>query len=493
MKESPAGNSAEESVPVNEVVISLYASQDKIYPRSTFGFFTQWRWVMIWITQIVFYGIPWLEWGQRQALLFDLGSRRFYIFNLVLYPQDLIYLTAILIISALSLFLFTAIAGRLWCGYTCPQTVYTEIFLWIEHKIEGDRAARMKLDSANISAKKLTKKGAKHFVWIIFALWTGFTFVGYFSPIRELASSTLNMSLGPWETFWICFYGFATYGNAGFMREQVCKYMCPYARFQSAMFDDDTLIVTYDEERGEPRGNRSRKAEANNITSTKQLGACIDCSLCVQVCPTGIDIRKGLQYECIGCGACADICDTVMDKMGYAPGLIKYSTQNAITNKWTHKQMVQRILRPRVLIYTAILGLIIIALMTSLWFRTHFRVDVIRDRGVMARLTDDGKLENVYRLQIMNGTESMKHYKLSVSGIKDLEIESEAVNNHEETKNIEHNKTIMVKPAESRWLIVDLKTPDGTLESGSHKIQFEIEAVESKEIVTEKSVFVVPR
>jgi cytochrome c oxidase accessory protein FixG len=493
MKESPAGNSAEESVPVNEVVISLYASQDKIYPRSTFGFFTQWRWVMMWITQIVFYGIPWLEWGQRQALLFDLGSRRFYIFNLVLYPQDLIYLTAILIISALSLFLFTAIAGRLWCGYTCPQTVYTEIFLWIEHKIEGDRAARMKLDSANISAKKLTKKGAKHFVWIIFALWTGFTFVGYFSPIRELASSTLNMSLGPWETFWICFYGFATYGNAGFMREQVCKYMCPYARFQSAMFDDDTLIVTYDEERGEPRGNRSRKAEANNITSTKQLGACIDCSLCVQVCPTGIDIRKGLQYECIGCGACADICDTVMDKMGYAPGLIKYSTQNAITNKWTHKQMVQRILRPRVLIYTAILGLIIIALMTSLWFRTHFRVDVIRDRGVMARLTDDGKLENVYRLQIMNGTESMKHYKLSVSGIKDLEIESEAVNNHEETKNIEHNKTIMVKPAESRWLIVDLKTPDGTLESGSHKIQFEIEAVESKEIVTEKSVFVVPR
>lgn len=482
-----------QTIPLDEVVISLYEAHNKIYPRSVSGFFTKWRWGMIFLTQLVFYCIPWLEWGQRQALLFDLGSRRFYIFNLVLYPQDLIYLTAILIISALSLFLFTAIAGRLWCGYTCPQTVYTEIFLWIEHKIEGDRAARMKLDSANISAKKLTKKGAKHFVWIIFALWTGFTFVGYFSPIRELASSTLNMSLGPWETFWICFYGFATYGNAGFMREQVCKYMCPYARFQSAMFDDDTLIVTYDEERGEPRGSRSRKAESNNITNTKQLGACIDCSLCVQVCPTGIDIRKGLQYECIGCGACADICDTVMDKMGYERGLVKYSTQNAITNKWTHKQMVQRILRPRVLIYTAILGLIIIALMTSLWFRTHFRVDVIRDRGVMARLTDDGKLENVYRLQIMNGTESVQHYKLSVSGIKDLEIESEAVTDHEETKNIEHNKTIMVKPAESRWLIVDLKTPDGTLESGSHKIQFKIEAVKSKEIVTEKSVFVVPR
>ncbi len=477
------------TVPLNELVISLYESQDKIYPRSVSGFFTKWRWAMIWLTQLVFYGIPWLEWDQRQALLFDLGSRRFYIFNLVLYPQDLIYLTAILIISALSLFLFTAIAGRLWCGYTCPQTVYTEIFLWIEHKIEGDRAARIKLDGTQLSAKKLYKKGAKHFVWITFALWTGFTFVGYFSPIRDLASSTLSLSLGPWETFWICFYGFATYGNAGFMREQVCKYMCPYARFQSAMFDDDTLIVTYDEERGEPRGSRSRKAEVN----TKELGSCIDCSLCVQVCPTGIDIRKGLQYECIGCGACADVCDTVMDKMGYARGLVKYSTQNAITNKWTHKQMVQRILRPRVLIYTAILGLIIIGLITSLWLRTHFRVDVIRDRGVMARLSDDGKLENVYRLQIMNGTESVQHYRLSATGIKDLEIESEAVTEGDESDYKKNNNTIMVNPTESRWLIVDLKIPDGSLESGSHKIEFQIEAVESKEMVTEKSVFLVPR
>jgi cytochrome c oxidase accessory protein FixG len=255
------------------------------------------------------------------------------------------------------------------------------------------------------------------------------------------------------------------------------------------MFDDDTLIVTYDEERGEPRGSRSRKAEVN----IKELGSCIDCSLCVQVCPTGIDIRKGLQYECIGCGACADVCDTVMDKMGYARGLVKYSTQNAITNKWTHKQMVQRILRPRVLIYTAILGLIIIGLITSLWLRTHFRVDVIRDRGVMARLSDDGKLENVYRLQIMNGTESVQHYRLSATGIKDLEIESEAVTEGDESDYKKHNNTIMVNPTESRWLIVDLKIPDGSLESGSHKIEFQIEAVESKEMVTEKSVFLVPR
>ena len=491
MSELPISKATETKIPLDEIMISLYAAQEKIYPRSVSGFFTNWRWVMIWLTQIFFYGMPWLNWGGRQALLFDLEAKRFYIFNLVLYPQDLIYLTAILIISALSLFLFTAIAGRLWCGYTCPQTVYTEIFIWFERKIEGDRAARMKLDAAPMSTKKLFRKTAKQFVWIAFALWTGFTFVGYFTPIRELAAAALSVSLGPWETFWILFYGFATYGNAGYMREQVCKYMCPYARFQSAMFDDDTLVVTYDEARGEPRGSRSRKAEVNEAkANAKTLGSCIDCSLCVQVCPTGIDIRKGLQYECIGCGACADVCDTVMDKMGYERGLIKYSTQNAITNHWSHKQMLQRIMRPRVLIYASILTLLIVSLLASLWFRTPFRVNVVRDRGVMARLTDDGKLENVYRLQIMNGTETTQHYQLNVSGLKDVEIEAESA---EDGEDEEHHKFITVKPAESRWVIVDLKVPDGVMDTGSHKIQFEIQAVESKETVSEKSVFLVPR
>jgi cytochrome c oxidase accessory protein FixG len=508
MNDVTGAKSAEEATPLKDIVIPLYVAQEKIYPRSVSGFFTKWRWVIIWLTQLFFYGVPWLEWGHRQALLFDLNAKRFYIFKLVLYPQDLIYLTAILIISALSLFLFTAIAGRLWCGYACPQTVYTEIFLWIERKIEGDRAARMKLDKADMSSKKLSRKVAKHFVWISFALWTGFTFVGYFTPIRELTHSVLSVSLSPWEIFWVCFYGFATYGNAGFMREQVCKYMCPYARFQSAMFDDDTLIVTYDEARGEPRGGRSRNAEIND----KQLGSCIDCSLCVQVCPTGIDIRNGLQYECIGCGACADICDTVMDKMGYERGLVKYSTQNAITNHWSHNQMFRRILRPRVLIYSAVLLSLVVGLLASLWFRTPFRVDVVRDRGVLARLTDDGMLENVYRLQIMNGTEETQHFKINASGISNLLIEAKDTQNRrlskheddnkhtadsEESKDVKEvenkNEIIGVKPAESRWVIVDLKIPDGSIDAGSHKIQFEIEAIESKEIVTEKSVFLVPR
>jgi len=473
-------NSADNKSPTNEVVINLYASADKIYPRSTFGFFTKWRWAMIWLTQIVYYGVPWLEWGQRQALLFDLEARRFYIFNLVLYPQDLIYLTAILIISALSLFLFTAVAGRLWCGYTCPQTVYTEIFLWIEAKIEGDRAARMKLDDGPITSKKLIKKGTKHFVWIAFALWTGFTFVGYFTPIRELGDAVISMGLGPWQTFWVLFYSFATYGNAGFMREQVCKYMCPYARFQSAMFDDDTLIVTYDEKRGEPRGKASLKADMDK----NQKGACIDCSLCVQVCPTGIDIRKGLQYECIGCGACADICDTVMDKMGYERGLVKYSTQHAMDNGWNRAQMLQRILRPRVLIYTAILTLIIVALLASLVTRPTFRVNVIRDRGVMARLADGGMLENVYRLQIMNATETKQHYQLSATGMGQLRIETDVADD---------NQSVTVNSAESRSIPVRLQIPDGSIKSGSHHIKFIIKSVDQNETVEEAAVFLVPR
>jgi cytochrome c oxidase accessory protein FixG len=275
--------------------------------------FAQWRWAVVALTQLVFYGLPWLEWGQRQAVLFDLASRRFYIFGLVLYPQDFIYLTGILVISALSLFLFTAVAGRLWCGYACPQTVYTEIFLWIERHVEGDRSARMRLDKADMSLEKLVKKWTKHFLWIGVAIWTGFTFVGYFTPIKELGMEFFQARMGSWEIFWVFFYGFATYGNAGFMREQVCKYMCPYARFQSAMFDKDTMIVSYDVARGEPRGPRSKSVDYK----AKGLGECVDCTLCVQVCPTGIDIRNGLQYECIGCGACADVCDTVMDKMGY--------------------------------------------------------------------------------------------------------------------------------------------------------------------------------
>lgn len=456
-------------------MVSLYEAQQKIYPRSVTGRFVSWRWAIVWATQIVFYGLPWLQLGQRQAVLFDLGSRRFFIFGLVLYPQDFIYLTGLLVISALSLFLFTAVAGRLWCGYACPQTVYTEIFLYIERKIEGDRTARMRLDGAPMSLEKLVKKWFKHIVWISVALWTGFSFVGYFTPIRSLAMEFLETRMGSWEVFWAIFYGFATYGNAGFMREQVCKYMCPYARFQSAMFDHDTLIVTYDDARGEPRGRRSRKQDAAAVG----LGACVDCSLCVQVCPTGIDIRKGLQYECIGCAACVDVCDTVMDKMGYPRGLVRYSSQNAVALGWSRGQMVRRFFRPRVLIYSTILLLIAMAVLGSLIMRTPLKVDVVRDRASLARIVDGGKLENVYRLQVMNATEMTQRYQVSIQGMDGLEVVTDPV--------------VVVDPAESRWVPVRLQIPYGSASAGSHPIHFQVKSLDGSIKVSEKSVFLVPQ
>jgi len=254
------------------------------------------------------------------------------------------------------------VAGRLWCGYACPQTVYTELFMWVEHRIEGDRTARIKLDAAPWTLNKIWRKTAKQTVWIAIGLWTGFTFVGYFTPIRSLAAEAMSLGFGPWEWFWVLFYGLATYGNAGWMREQVCKYMCPYARFQGAMFDADTLIISYDAQRGEPRGSRQRKADPK----AAGLGDCIACRLCVLVCPTGIDIRNGLQNECIGCAACIDVCNGVMDKMGYPSGLIRYSTENALGQHLTSAQMWRRVFRPRVLIYGAILLVIVAALLASL-------------------------------------------------------------------------------------------------------------------------------
>ena len=460
-------------------MISLYVAHKKIYPRSVQGIFAYWRWILVFFTQLVFYGLPWLEWGQRQAVLFDLGSRRFYIFGFVLYPQDFIYLTAILVISAFSLFLFTAVAGRLWCGFACPQTVYSEIFLWVERKIEGDRTARMKLDAADMSMEKLFKKWYKHIVWIGIAMWTGFTFVGYFSPIRELGMEFFTGNMGSWESFWVFFYAFATYGNAGFMREQVCKYMCPYARFQSAMFDRDTLIVTYDAARGEPRGARSKKADPKALG----LGSCVDCSLCVQVCPTGIDIRKGLQYECIGCGACADVCDTVMEKVGYPKGLIKFSTQNAMAGGWTREQTWRRVLRPRVLLYTGILLVVTLTLLSSLALRKPFKVDVVRDRAALARIVAGGQIENVYRLQIMNAAEKPLHFKLEAEGLQGLQVVTET--------------DVLVPATESRWVSVRLHLPYDAAQPGSHPIHFRIQSYEEgKEVVgkiEEKSVFLVPR
>ena len=391
---------------------AFYVAAAKIYPREVRGRYDRLRRAAVIVLLGLFYAVAWLKWNGHQALLFDLPARKFYILGLTLWPQDFPYLALLLIICALSLFFFTALAGRLWCGYACPQTVWTELFIWIEQWTEGKRYQRIKLDDGPWTANKIARKTAKQVLWIALAAYTGFTFVGYFIPIRSLGAQIVSLSLPPWGTFWVFLYSLATYGNAGFLREQVCKYMCPYARFQSAMFDKDTLIISYDATRGEPRGARRRGSPAR----AQGLGDCIDCTMCVQACPTGIDIRKGLQYECIACAACIDACDEVMDKMESPRGLIRYTTEHALRGNPQH------ILRPRLLLYACLLLALCGAVVYSVAVRTPLLVDVLRDRNALYREVRGDRIENSYLLKIINEDSFPHRYRIEARGLDRLTL-----------------------------------------------------------------------
>ena len=451
---------------VDAVQEGLYAKRQRVYSREVHGYFATLRVAMVGLTLGLYYFLPWFNWGEgRQAFLIDLPNRKFHLFAWTFWPQDLFYLTAILVISALSLFLFTAIAGRVWCGFTCPQTVWTEVFLWIERQIEGDRPKQLKLANLPWNHRdKLVKKGTKHFVWILFSLWTGFTFVGYVTPIRELAVSFTQFALGPWELFWILFYGGATYGNAGWLREQVCLYMCPYARFQGAMFDRNTLIISYDPARGDPRGARSRGIEPK----LQGLGDCIDCTLCVQVCPTGIDIRDGLQVGCIACAACVDVCDTVMDKMGYPKGLIRYTSENALEGKPV------KLLRPRVLVYTGLLAAISATLIIAVLLRVPLKLDVLRDRNALFRETFDGLIENTYTLKVMNMDNGPHRYVLNAYGIEDLQLRTD-------------RPEITVAAGEVAEVPVRLQANRANLKQRSTPVYIRLQAVDTDGLATEQT------
>jgi len=471
---SPSPEQKETGEAAATPVLQLYKARRKIHPRSVSGVFATWRWVCVWLTQLLYYGLPWIEWNDRQAVLFHIAERKFYVFGLILWPQDVFLLAVILIIAAYALFLFSAVAGRLWCGYACPQTVYTEIFIWIEKKLEGDHAARTKLDKAPLDAHKFRLRATKYSLWALFSLWTGFTFVGYFTPIHALWDAFWAWELGPWAAFWIFFYAAFTYAFAGHLREQACVYMCPYARFQGAMFDPDTLVITYDTERGEPRGHLEKDAEKESSGK----GDCIDCGLCVQVCPTGIDIRNGLQYECIGCAACVDVCDGVMDKLSLPRGLVRYSTENAVTHRWGRRQIMARVIRPRTVIYTLILLLITLALAWGIANKPDLRVNVLHDRAVLGREVQ-GQIENLYRLQVMNITEREARYLISVTGLEGIRLSGE--------------NRLEVGPASTRSFNVAVRVPLGIAPKGSHSISFDIKAEDNENVaVRVESIFIAP-
>lgn len=406
-----------EQIPVQDITpptaknagVDLYASREKIYTRAFTGLFRNLRLAGGALLFLLFFGTVWLNWDGRQAVWWNLPERKFHIFGATYWPQDFMLLSWLLIICAFGLFFITVFAGRVWCGYTCPQSVFTWVFMWAEKVTEGDRNQRMKLDKQPMSGKKFGRKLAKHGIWVGVSLLTAITFVGYFTPIRDLVIEIFTGQASGWAYFWIGFFTLATYGNAGYLREQVCIYMCPYARFQSVMFDQDTLIVSYDPRRGEKRGPRKKDADYK----AQGLGDCIDCKMCVQVCPTGIDIRDGLQIECIGCAACIDACDDIMDKMNYPKGLISYTTEHNLSGRKTH------LLRPRLIGYAVALVAMIGLFAWAVATRPLVELDVLKDR-VLFRENERGYIENVYTLKIMNKAQHDMTYVISADGLDGL-------------------------------------------------------------------------
>lgn len=439
------------------VVVDLYASREKIYTRAFKGLFRNLRLGGGALLFLLYFGTVWLNWGGRQAVWWDLPERKFYIFGATFWPQDFILLSGILIIAAFGLFFITVFAGRVWCGYTCPQSVFTWVYMWAEKITEGDRNQRMKLDKAPMSANKFLRKAAKHAIWLAVALLTAITFVGYFTPIRQLVPDLFTLQIGGWALFWVLFFTLATYGNAGFLREQVCIYMCPYSRFQSVMFDKDTLVVSYDPRRGERRGPRKKDTDYK----AQGLGDCIDCTMCVQVCPTGIDIRDGLQIECIGCAACIDACDSIMDKMNYPRGLISYTTEHNLSGQKT------RLARPRLIGYAIALLAMIGLLVFAINARTLVKIDVLKDR-VLFRKNEHGQIENAYTVKLMNKTQAGMVFVLDVEGLDGLEYHGK--------------REIHADAGEVLSVQVELTVPSNQLKTSTNDIVFKVQARDNPEI-----------
>ena len=455
-----------EQIPIKDVTpkasngkntVDLYASREKIYTKAFTGVFRNLRMVGGAFLFLLYFGTAWINWGDRQAVLWDLPERKFYIFGMTIWPQDFMLLSWLLIICAFGLFFITVFAGRVWCGYTCPQSVWTWIFMWCEKVTEGDRNQRMKLDKQPMSLQKLLRKSAKHSLWILIGLVTGLTFVGYFTPVRDLIPSLLNGEADGYAYFWVGFFTLATYGNAGWLRENVCIYMCPYGRFQSVMFDKDTLIVSYDTRRGESRGARKKDADYK----AQGLGDCIDCTMCVQVCPTGIDIRDGLQFECITCAACIDACDSIMDKMGYPRGLISYTTEHNLSGQKTH------LLRPRLIGYAIALLAMMSLFGYAVFNRSLVELDVLKDR-VLYRENEEGRIENVYNVKIMNKAQRAQTFVIEVSGLEGLHYEGK--------------REVTAAEGEVFSLPVELSIDPDKLPSSTNEIVFTVKAVDDPSI-----------
>ena len=463
---------ATDVTPVNQDTVPLYKKREKIYVREIQGVFQKLRTWTLWALMLAYFGVAWISMDGQQLVYFDLPARQFHLFGITFWPQDFVLLSWILIICAFGLFTITNLAGRIWCGYTCPQSAWSFIYMWVEEKTEGSRHQRMKLDKAPMSAAKVRKKALKHAIWLFIAFWTGLTFVGYFTPIRELVPDLFTLSgVNGWALFWMGFFTVATYVNAGWMREQVCIYMCPYARFQSVMYDSDTIAVSYDATRGEPRGKRTKHDDEEAAK-----GDCVDCSLCVQVCPTGIDIRDGLQYQCIGCALCVDACDSIMEKLNKPKGLIRYTSENELAGGKLH------VFRPRFFGYSFALVTMMGLLAYAVISRTPFELDIERDRGQLYQLTVNDTISNAYTLKLMNMSNEPHEYLISVEGLDGLQIKGKTDWTLDVNQLKEVTLNLEIDPAVTRTQ--DSKTD----------IEFVItDTTSGEEITREESRFIAPR
>ena len=439
-----------------------------IHTRSFKGLYRNLRLLGAGALMLLFFGTAWIDWNGHQAVLWDLDSKQFHIFGATFWPQDFILLSAILMIAAFGLFFITVVAGRIWCGYSCPQSVWTWMFMWVEKVTEGERHQRIRLDAAPWSLNKLLRRGAKHGLWLAISLATAIGFVGYFTPVRDLVGDLLSWQVGATTAFWLLCFTAATYFNAGWLREKVCVHMCPYSRFQSAMFDTDTQLVTYDAARGEARGPRKK----NSDPAAAGLGDCIDCTVCVQVCPTGIDIRDGLQIDCISCGACIDACNGVMDQMGYARGLIRYTSERALAGGKTHW------LRPRLVGYASALLLMIGGLVWGLQERSLIDLDISRDRSVF-RANSNGEIENIYTLKVLNKTQQAREYSLSLTDA--------------ERFNTQGLDNLQVAAGETGTIAVRVSRRDPAVAAGSEPLEFVVQDLnDATSKVSDESTFVSP-
>jgi len=459
----------------------LYAKRKKIHPRRARGTFRKVKWIVMAVTLAIYYLAPWIRWDRGpnapdQAILIDLPGRRFYFFFIEIWPQEVYYLTGLLIIAALGLFLVTSLFGRVWCGYTCPQTVWTDLFLVVERFFEGDRAARIRLDQAPWTARKLLRKTAKHAVWLVIAVLTGGAWVFYFADAPTLTADLVAFDAPLVSYVFIGLLTFTTYTLGGHAREQVCTYMCPWPRIQAAMVDANSMVVTYRDYRGEPRGHY-RKGQ-----SREGRGDCIDCNQCVVVCPMGIDIRDGQQLECINCALCIDACNDVMTKIGRPRGLIAYDTLENVSRRAAGASARVALLRARPIIYGTIILVVGAVMLATLLTRATLDVNVLRDRNPLFVHLSDGSIRNGYTLKIINKEHDTRRFRLSVAGAAGATLDVVGVSDGGEP-------VLTVEPDRLASFRVYVTLPAKDLEGSSLPIDFVVEDTTSGARATYDGIF----